>query len=405
MRISLLIITLMLFIGGCLFSQEVAQWRGPNRDGIYPGNDLLKSWPENGPQLLWHYDELGDGHASAAVTKDRIYTAGVTGNTGSIFCFTLDGKLLWKLPYGEDWVESWPGVRSTPLIYDGKLYFISGFGKLICWNADKGDEVWSLDVMKEFHGLNIKWGITENLLIDGNNLFCTVGGVDTNVVALNKDNGKLLWVSKGNGEKSAYCSPMLIKLPTRSIFVTQTESSILGIDAANGTLLWRHDQPNKWSVHANTPVYHEGFLFCSSGYGQGGVMLNVAPDGTSVQEVWRNASMDNRMGGFVLLNGNLYGSDDSNKGWYCLDWKTGKVLFSEKVVNRGTTIAADGMLYFYGDTGELALVEPLPQGFKKISAFKIPYGSAQHWAHPVIVDGKLYVRHGNSLMVFDIKSK
>ena len=396
-------ITMLLF--NIAIAQEIAQWRGPNRDGIYNETGLLKAWPVNGPTLLWHFDELGEGHASAAVTKDRIYTAGISGGTGYIFSFSPDGKLLWKVPYGEEWTESWPGVRSTPLICDGKIYFLSGFGKLICMNADKGDKLWVIDVMKDLHGRNIQWGITENLLIDGNKLFCAAGGVDTNVVALDKNTGKLIWVSKGNGEKSAYCSPIIIKLPTRKLFVTQTENSIIGLDAETGKLLWRHDQPNKYSVHANTPVYRDGFLYCVSGYGKGGVMLKIAPDGSAKQEVWRNASMDNRMGGFVVLNGKIYGADDLNKAWYCLDWKTGKELYSEKITNKGNIIYADGMLYCYGDDGVIALAEPFPAGFKKISSFKVPYGSAQHWAHLVIANGRLFVRHGNSLMVYDIKKK
>jgi outer membrane protein assembly factor BamB len=399
---------LTLLVLGFLFNltssaQEIAQWRGPNRDGIYSETGLLKSWPAEGPKLLWHYDDLGEGHASAAVTKERIFTAGLINGIGYIIALSPDGKLLWKVPYGEDWTESWPGTRSTPLVYDGKIYFLSGFGKLVCMTADKGNKIWTLDVMKDLHGRNIKWGITENLLIDGNKLFCTVGGIDTNIVALDRNTGKLIWISKGNGEKSAYCSPMMITLPNRKILVTQTENSILGIDAADGKLLWRHDQPNKYSVHANTPLYHGGYLYCVSGYGQGGVMLKIASDGSAKQEMWRNASLDNRMGGVILLNDRIYGSDDSNKAWWCLDWKTGKEIYSEKITNKGNIICSDGMLYCYGDNGEIALVKPLPDGFKKISSFKVPYGANQHWAHPVIVNGRLYIRHGNSLMVYDIK--
>jgi outer membrane protein assembly factor BamB len=401
---------LTLLVLGCLlnvksFAQDNAQWRGPNRDGIYNETGLMKSWPADGPALLWHFEDLGEGHASAAVTKDRIYTAGMINGIGYIFSFSLDGKLLWKVPYGEEWTESWPGVRSTPLIFDGKIYFLSGFGKLICLKADKGDKIWTMDVIKDLHGRNIKWGITENLFIDGNKLFCTAGGVDTNVVALDRNTGKLIWISKGNGEKSAYCSPMMITLPNRKVLVTQTENSILGIDAADGKLLWRHDQPNKYSVHANTPLYHGGYLYCVSGYGQGGVMLKIAPDGSAKQEMWRNTVLDNRMGGFVLVNDRIYGSDDSNKAWWCLDWKTGKEIYSEKITNKGNIIFADGMLYCYGDNGEIVLAQPLPDGFKKISSFKVPYGANQHWAHPVIVNGRLYVRHGNSLMVYNVSKK
>ena len=399
----------LLVLGGMLtltsFAQDIAQWRGSNRDGSYSETGLLKSWPEEGPGLLWHYDDLGEGHSSAAVTRDRIFTAGMTNGIGYIFSFTIDGKLLWKVPYGEDWTESWPGTRSTPLVYDGKVYFISGFGKLVCMSADKGDKIWTLDVLKDLHGRNIKWGVTENLLIDGNKLYCTPGGADTNVVALDRNTGKLIWISKGNSEKSAYCSPMLITLANRKIFVTQTENSILGIDAADGKLLWRHDQPNKYSVHANTPLFHNGTLYCVSGYGQGGVMLKIAADGSAKQELWRNKSLDTRMEGVVLVNDRIYGSDDSNKAWWCLDWKTGKEIYSEKITNKGNIIFADGRLYCYGDSGEIVLVKPMPDGFTKISSFKVPYGSNQHWAHPVIANGRLYVRHGNSLMVYDLKQK
>ena len=399
---------LNLIILGCLvhanlMAQEIAQWRGPGRDGIYNETGLLKVWPENGPTLLWHFEGLGEGHSSAAVTSDRIYTAGTLQGIGYLFCFDLAGKLVWKIPYGEEWTESWPGVRSTPLVYNGKIYQLSGMGKLLCRRSDNGEFVWSIDVLKDYHGPNIKWGVTENLLIDGNKLFCTVGGRDTNVIALDPDTGKLIWKSSGKGEPSAYCSPALIKLPNRHVLVTQTANSILGIDAENGILLWNVDQPNKWSVHANTPLYHDGYIYCVSGYGQGGVMLKLADDGSSVQEVWRNKNLDNRMGGFVLVNGKIFGSDDSGKAWYCLDWKTCTPMYSEKITGRGNIIFSDGMLYLYGDNGEVVLAEPLPNSFKKASAFKVPYGTDQHWAHLVISNGRLYVRHGNSLMVYEIR--
>ena len=399
--------TLVILMLLCKIStaQETAQWRGENRDGNYNETGLMTVWPDGGPSLLWHFDELGDGHASAAVVSDRVYTAGTLNGIGYIFSLSWDGKLLWKIPYGEEWTESWPGVRSTPLIYDGKIYMLSGYGKLVCMKADNGEKVWVVDVMKDFHGRNIKWGITENLLIEGNKLFCTVGGVDTNIVALDRNTGKLIWVSKGNWELSAYCSPMIINLQTRKVFVTMTDNSIIGLDAETGKLLWRHEQTNRWSVHANTPIYRDGYLFCASGYGKGGVMLKIAADGTAKQEIWRNASMDPKFGGFVVLNGKIYGSDDSNKAWWCLDWKTGKELYSEKITNKGNIIVAGGMLYCYGENGEIVLAELLPEGFKKISSFKVPFGTNQHWAHLVVAKGRLYVRHGNSMMVFDIKKK
>jgi outer membrane protein assembly factor BamB len=401
---------LSLFLFTCLWgintdAQETAQWRGPNRDGKYNETNLLKQWPEAGPTLLWHFDGLGEGHSSAAVANNRIYTAGLLDGIGYLFCFDLTGKVVWKVPYGEEWTESYAGARSTPLVHNGKVYLYSGFGKLVCRKADNGEFIWSVDVLKDYQGPNIKWGVTENLLIEGNKLFCTVGGAEANVIALDSETGKLIWKCSGKGEASAYGSPALIKLKTRNILVAQTASSILGIDTEKGTLLWSHDQPNKYSVHANTPLFHDGFLYCVSGYGKGGVMLKVSEDGSSVQEMWRNTNIDNRMGGFVLVNGKIYGSDDPGKAWYCLDWKTGTNMYSEKITGRGNIIYSDGMLYLYGDNGEIVLAEPLPNSFKKVSSFPMPFGTDQHWAHLTIAHGKLFVRHGSSLMVYDISKK
>jgi outer membrane protein assembly factor BamB len=388
-----------------LFSQEIIQWRGPNRDGVYSETGLLKTWPEKGPELLWHFDGLGLGHSSAAVTKTMVYTCGTAGTKGFVIALDLSGKTIWKTEYGKEWFESWEGVRTTPLVAGDRLYVLSGYGKLVCMDAKKGNIIWSAGLLEDYDGQNIVWGITENLLVDGDNLFCTPGGKDANVIALNKNTGKLIWKSKGNGEKSAYCSPALIKLANKHIVVTMTESHILGIDASDGKLLWMHEQPNQYSVHANTPLYNNGFLYCVSGYGKGGVMLKLADDGSSITEVWRNTSLDNRIGGVVLFDGRIYGAGDFSKKWICLDWKTGNELFSSNFLKAGNIIFADNMLYCYDEGGNVALVEPAADSFKEISRFKVPFGEKQHWAHLVIANKKLYVRHGSSLMVYSIAAK
>jgi len=386
-------------------AQEASQWRGKDRDGIYDEKGLLRSWPADGPKLLWHYDNLGDGHASASVVAhEKIYTAGTIDGKGIVFAFSLDGKLIWSTPYGDEWIESYPGSRSTPVINEGKVYLMSAFGKIVCLSADNGNLIWTVDIISDYNARNIVWGVTENLLIDGEKLFCTAGGEKNNVIALNKNTGKLIWSCPGNGEISAYCSPMLITMPARKIVVTMTEKSILGIDAATGKKLWSYEQVNMYSVHANTPLYKNGYLYCVSGYGYGGVMLKLSADGSSVEKAWKNAALDSRMGGVVLLNGKIYGLGDKIKGLHCLDWKTGEELAFEKMNGRfGSIISADGLLYTYDESGEVALIEPTLTGFKKLSGFKVPYGAAQHWAHPVIENGRLYIRHGTSLMVYDIR--
>lgn len=401
-------IFLILLSFACLVQtySQISQWRGENRDGIYNETGLLKQWPEDGPKLLWHYDELGAGHSSASVTDDCIYVSGTTSDqNGFVLALDQNGNKLWQTEIGQEWFVDWEGVRSSPLVYNDKVYMLSSFGKLFCLNAETGEIIWNVDLFTTYEAENIKWGLTENLLIDDGKLFVTLGGKDENVIALNKDDGKLIWKSKGNGELSAYCSPMIIKISDIKILVTQTQSSILGIDASDGTLLWKHDYTNKWSVMANTPVYKDGFLYCFSGYGKGGVMLKLSDDGKSITEQWVDDNLDNQMGGVVVLNNRIYGAGQNNAKWFCLDWITGKVLYSDNFIKVGTIISAEGLLYCYGQDGKIALVEPKDDSFNVISTFDVPYGEKYHWAHLVIHDKKLYVRHGTSLMVYDISNE
>jgi outer membrane protein assembly factor BamB len=383
-------------------AQEISQWRGVNRDGIYNESGLLKKWPDAGPKLLWHFDELGDGHTSAAVSSSGIYTTGVTDGTGFVFAFNNQGKLLWKKEYGKEWTENWNGSRSTPLIVGDKLYVLSSLWRLVCMNTKNGDVVWTADLEKEYGARNNEWGIAENLLSDGNVLYCTPGGTLASLVALNRNTGKMIWKSKENGEKSAYCSPMIINLPGKKILVTMMEKSVCGFDVNTGQLLWKFEHINDTGVHPNVPVFINGMLYCTSGYGKGGELLKLSNDGKSVSLVWRDSKLDSKIGGVVVLNGRIYGTGDNNKKLFCLDWQTGKEIFSTRDMAPANIIANDGLLYIYSESGKVSLVEPKADRFNVISSFPVPLGSNTHWAHLVIKDKKLFVRHGKSLMVYDI---
>jgi len=386
-------------------AQEVVQWRGQNRDGIYNESGLMKKWPDGGPKLIWHYEGLGDGHTSAAVTSKALYTTGMVNGMGNIYAFDLSGKLLWKKEYGKEWDESHNGVRSTPLVVKDKLYFMSAYGQLFCMNSSDGKTVWTIDLAKQYGARNITWGMTENLLFDGNVLYCTPGGENAAMVALDINTGKEVWKSKGIGEKSAYCSPMIVKLPNKKIIVNILQLSICGFDASTGALLWKHPFVMRPDVHPNTPIYKDGLLFCTSGYGLGSLMLKLSADGNSVTEVWKDATCDPKIGGVVLLNDRIYGTGDRNKKFFVLDWKTGKELYSTRELAPANIIANEGLLYVYSEAGTVNLVEPKPEGINIISSFPVPYGANPHWAHLVIKDKKLYVRHGTSLMVYDIAAK
>lgn len=399
------IILYSILLLSCTFisAQTPSKWRGPNGNGVYNETGLLKKWPAGGPQIIWHFDKLGIGHSSPVIDNNLIYLSGMEGTTGYIYVLTTDGKLKWKAPYGTEFSESYPGARSTPVIAGDLLYMYSGLGELVCMSTVDGKINWKKNILKEFDAENIRWGVTETVLIDGDIVYVTPGGKKNNVVALNRKTGNLVWSSPAKCTLSAYCTPLLINLPARKLLVTMVEGNIIGLDAANGKMLWSYPHTNKYEIHPNTPIYHDGGLFCFSGYGQGGVKLELSADGSSVKKAWFSEKLDSRIGGMVLVNGYLYGSGDTGREWRCVDWKTGAEKYADKTIAKGTIIYADGMLYCYSERGELALVEATPAGFKIAGQTKVELGTDQHWAHPVIADGKLYIRHGNTLIAYKIK--
>ena len=400
-----IIILLFFFYSLNILAQGNSQWRGDNRDGIYPDTMLLDSWPNEGPKMLWHYDDLGPGQGSAAVTDEHIYIAGSKEEDGFVIKFDLNGNIIWKEVYGKEWMESYDGVRTTPAIIGEDLYIMSAYGVIYCMDIKDGSIKWNVDYIKTYEGNNIKWGVTENLLIYDDKVVCTPGGKDANVIALNRHDGSLVWKCSGKGEISAYCSPALINHNDRKIVVTQTKESVLAIDAQDGELLWTLDYPNRWSVHANTPLYHDGKILIESGYGKGSVLLKLSEDASSYEELWRNELLDGKLGGAVLLDGKIYGSGDKNRKWFCVDWESGEVLYSNKDFKKGNIISAEGLLYWYSQNGKVALVKPEIDSFKIKGEFKVPYGDDQHWAHLVIANKKLFVRHGESLMVYSLEKQ
>lgn len=385
-----------------VFGQIDSQWRGPNRDGVYPGEKLLKKWPAAGPKQLWKVFGLGDGYSSAAVTGDRVYVTGMISGTGYLFAFDLKGGPAWKTAYGPEWDNGHPGARTTPTVVGDKIYLLSGAGQCVCIGSN-GKKVWSVDLMKVFKARNLKWGITESVLVDGDTVYCTPGAGDVMIAVLDRHTGKTIRKIKGNGEKSGYCSPLLVKHGNLRLLLTMTEKSVVGIDADKGTYLWSYSHVTSYGVNANTPLYHNGQVFTISGYGTGGQMFKLSKDGKKMDLLWSQGVIDSQMGAVALVGGYLYASGHRKRGWHCIDWKTGAVTFSVKELgNKGNIIFSDGMLYCCSEDGDMALVRPNPDKFDIVSSFKIEKGSGPHWAHPVIDKGRLYVRHGEALMVYDI---
>jgi len=393
---------LVLIFASTLFAQTPTVWRGDG-SGIYNETGLLKQWPEGGPEILWIFEGLGKGHSSPAFANGKIYISGTVGEEGFVFVLSEEGKLLWKVSYGEEFGGSYPGSRSSVVVDGDLMYMYSGLGNLICMDSNDGTVKWEKSAFEDFDGGNITWGVTETVVIDGDLLYFTPGGKKNNVVALNRFSGDLVWSSPGKGELSAYCTPLLVELSARKLLVTHTAEHIIGLDAKTGELLWDYPHTNRYSVHANTPIFYNGDLFCFSGYGQGGVKLDLSEDGSTVSKAWFKTELDSRMGGMVAIDGYLYGSGDKAREWRCVNWETGEETYASKDLAKGVVIAADGMLYCYSERGDLALVEVKPEAFNIVSQTKVELGTEQHWAHPVINNGRLFIHHGDALIACKIK--
>jgi outer membrane protein assembly factor BamB len=407
------LVCLIVFISAGLMAQTIAQFRGLNRDGVYPEKNLLTSWPAEGPTLLWSNNEVGNGYGPPAITSDRVYITGETDSTAWLFAFDHKGKLIWKSDFGKEWVASYQGSRSTPTVAGNLIYVCSGLGNLVCINAADGSKKWAVDMIKELGGRFTLYGQAESPLVDGDQVFLTPGGLANNVVAFNRFTGKINWTSKGKGEVPGYNSPILIKLPSLNILVTFSAYHLLGIDAKTGKLLWFHEQantpladrkPGMGDTHSNSALYENGFIYYIAGDGNCGVKLKLSADGKQIIQVWRNTALDNYMGGFIKIDSRLYTGSDSKRSLLCADANTGKVSDSLKI-GTGSIAFADNMLYYYNQRGEMNLVKPSPAKMELISKFKITAGTKEHFSHPVIKDGVLYIRHGKSLMVYDIRKK
>ncbi|MFZ4522419.1 MAG: PQQ-binding-like beta-propeller repeat protein [Bacteroidales bacterium] len=401
-----LYILLVLWILPALsgYVQTISQWRGAARDGVYHEKNLLKSWPEPGPSLLLKVENIGNGYASPVITGDRIFVPGEIDSTGYLFAFDKQGNLIWKAETGREWTENFPGTRSTPAFIDGLLYYCSSMGEVICLDAANGEKKWSVNMLNDLHGINVRFGFTGSPLIDSDRLFCFPGGKDTNVVALNRFTGKMIWRSKTMADSSAYCSPLMIDLPGRKIVVNMMIHHLIGVDASTGDLLWSHpfDRPN--DIHCNTPIFDNGFIYYDDRGGNGVVKLELSPDGKSVKEIWRNFKGGNVQGGSIKIGNYLYGSRYRPARFESVEAATGNVADSAKF-GCGATIFADDMLYCYNDQGMMGLIRPDQGKIELVSSFKVTEGTLEHFTHPVICDGILYIRHGTVLLAYDIRKK
>jgi outer membrane protein assembly factor BamB len=413
MKNVLILFVLILLLTASSGTTKIYEWRGPDREGIYHETNLLKSWSEEGPKELWAIGNIGNGFVSPVFTDDNFYITGEIDSMEVLFSFNLKGEKQWQTILGKEWTKSFPGSRSAPTIVDDLIYVGTGLGNLFCVNRSNGKIVWSKDLVADFNGVLPLHGHSESALIQGEKIFWTAGGRDFNVVALNRFNGRLIWSNKGFGERSAYNSPKLIELPSRKILVTFSAYHMMGLDTETGNLLWSQLQnnyppekrlPGYGDTHSNTALYDKGSIYYVAGDGNCGVKLKLSDDGTRITEVWRNQGFDSFMGGVVKIGNYLYGCGTVKPDLLAINATNGALTDSLKI-GSGAIIAADNMLYYYTQKGDMMLLKYNQGKIEKVSSFRIKKGTLQHFSHPVIHEGILYQRHGNTLMAFDIHKK
>jgi len=405
LKISLLFTALALFSA---FPAEITSWpafNGTNHDNISTDKGLLKSWPEGGPKLLWKFSKCGKGYATVSVADNKIFTAGDAKSKTLVTALDMNGKLLWQAENGKAWTGAYPGARSTPVFSEGIVYHISGGGRLAAFDANTGAEKWNY-IFKDQGGTHGNWGYAESVTLDGNNLICMPGGSKVLCVALDKKTGKQVWAGDGIGDNASYCSGTLVTHKGKKMLLTLSAKYALGIDPKDGKLLWKFPYPTSYDVHATTPVYKDGLVYITSGYGTEDKILKLSDSGDSVKEFWSGKNIDNHHGGVVMLDGFIYGAGDKYKGWHCMELATGKEIWKANGVGKGSVTYADGMLYCYSERGQVALVEASNNGYKEKGNFKVESeGSDPYWNHPVVTGGKLYLRHENDLFVYDVKGR
>ncbi len=265
--IRIILLLTILFNLSSLFAQDSikSQWRGPSRTGVYPNEKLLKKWPADGPKLLWSKEDIGVGLSSPAVTDKNVYINGMIDDTGYLLAYDLKGKLLWKSNYGDEWSESYPGARSTPTVVGDKIYFSNAHTQIICMSALDGKIIWTRNMTDDFAAQNLRWGITESLLISGDKLYCTPGSNDFFMAVLNKNTGKTINTIKAGGKESSYCSPVLVNHNGRDLILTMGGNSVICIDAKSEKMLWEREHETRYAINPNTPTYHNR-LYLRSGW-------------------------------------------------------------------------------------------------------------------------------------------
>lgn len=385
------------------------QWRGANRDDISAETGLLKKWPASGPKKVWMFDDAGLGYSGYSIVGDTLYTMGARDAVEYVIAVDVTtGKEKWSTEAGALYTNGWgDGPRSTPTIDGDHLYAIAGRGNLVCLATATGKKVWEVSMTDDLGGKLQSWGYTESPIIEGDLVVCTPGGSGGTLAAFDKKTGKKKWQTKDWTDNAQYSSIIGVTHNGGRQLIQLTMQTLAGVDPSNGKVLWTSEFPGKTAV-IPTPIFKDGQVFVAAGYGVGCQSVRIG-EGNVVEKLYENTNMVNHHGGVVLVGDHLYGYSDKG-GWTCMELKTGEVVWADKSAKKGAIHCADGMLYLLEeDSGTVILIEASPKGWNEKGRFVIEPQTTQRnpkgkvWTHPVVANGKLYLRDQELLFCFDVK--
>ncbi|UCG47819.1 MAG: PQQ-like beta-propeller repeat protein [Phycisphaerales bacterium] len=412
-----LLVLLVLNVQAAASTGEQGAWpcfHGARRDNLAIEKGLRQSWPQEGPGLLWTASGIGHGYSSVAVAAGRIFTAGMIDKQTYVTALDLDGRPLWQRLNGQSWQASerqpwavpYAGSRGTPTVDGRSVYHLSELGRLTAFDVRTGDQRWHVDVMQSFAAERPEYGYSESVLVRGDVLFCCPGGDGGYMAALEKGTGRTIWANTQVKDPVGNCSPVVARIDGVEQVLTMSAKRALSFDPDNGRLLWNHTFGNKRENNITDVIVNDGLVYASSGYGGGSVLLRPKrqADGTfSVQTVWTTELLDNHHGGVLLHDGHLYGAGHEDRGWFCLDFGTGRKLWQEP--GKGSLTYADGRLYCLDEKGTISLVRTGAAKWDPTGSFRLPRGGrGLYWAHPVVCGGRLYVRHSDQLFAYNVRT-
>jgi outer membrane protein assembly factor BamB len=381
------------------------QWRGVNRDGKSAERGLLKSWPQGGPKLAWQASGVGEGYSSFAVAGGKLYTLGARGGTEYVMAFDeATGKKLWEVAHGARFSnDRGDGPRGTPTVEGNRMYAYGASGDLAAMDAATGKVIWKINVLKQFGGGNITWGLSESPLVLRDRVIVNAGGPSASIVAVSKDNGNVLW--RTQRDQAGYSSAILHEVGGIPQAVVFTGERALGVDTRDGRLLWSYDRVSNRTANIATPIARGNHVFLSSDYGTGAALLELRPNGKSIdaREVYFTREMRNHHASSVLVGDHLYGF--SSAILTAMKFDTGEVAWRDRSVGKGSVIFADDRLYLFSENGVVGLAEANPAGYREHGRFQLRTGSLPTWSHPVVANGKLFLRDQDTIYAYTVRGQ